>query len=78
MPVFHYICFKCNTPPIRKLLSVTQSKEDQLCLICKEKMKRQPTAPTVQVKEKLDNGAMTKAIERYAEAERLFKERSGK
>jgi hypothetical protein len=38
-------------------------------------MKRDTRGPSTHVKERLDNGCMVKALERYADAERIFQER---
>ena len=75
MPIYHFECAKCS-----RAFRVLMARVDgpYLCLLCGEEMVRQPSAPTTQVKEVLDNGAMTKSLERYADAEFLFKERAGK
>ena len=43
---------------------------------CGEIMKRRATGPTANVKERLDSGLMVKAVERYADAPRLYHERA--
>lgn len=42
---------------------------------CGEAMVRTPNGPSTHVMEKLDNGAMSRALERYSDAERIFAER---
>jgi hypothetical protein len=39
-------------------------------------MERAPRGPTAQVKETLDNGAMKRKVERFKDAEKLYKDRS--
>ena len=77
MPVFHYACTKCSKPH-RRLCSFLESQVAQACPACGGELTRTPNAPTTHVKEVLDNGAMPKAVERFADAERLYKERAGK
>jgi hypothetical protein len=38
-------------------------------------MRRVVAGPSTSIVERLDNGAMPKAVERYSDAERIFKER---
>jgi hypothetical protein len=40
--------------------------------------KRAPQPPTTATKETIDNGLMSKRVERYVDAEDLYKERSKK
>ena len=42
---------------------------------CGEIMNRQVKGPSTQTMERLDNGAMVRAVERYSDAERLLKDR---
>jgi hypothetical protein len=42
---------------------------------CGSVMERDVKGPSTHVKERLDNGIMVKALERYSDAERIFKER---
>lgn len=46
------------------------------CRGCGGLLRRTPVAPTTTVMEVLDNGHMTKAVERPADAERLYHERA--
>ena len=41
-------------------------------------MERNPSGASSQAVERLDNGLMPKAVERIADAERLYKERANK
>ncbi len=43
---------------------------------CGSEMVRAVSGPSATVKEKLDNGYMPRALERFSEAERLFRERA--
>ena len=45
------------------------------CKVCKEPTSRCASGPGVAVMETLDNGAMDRALTRYADAERLYAER---
>lgn len=77
MPVFNYLCEACGQP-VRRLCPADQALMPPPCPKCAGKLVRRPIAPSTHVKEKLDNGAMPKAVERFADAERLYKERAGK
>lgn len=59
----------------RKLLSLCPSEHHG---IAREphQMERAPSGPSAQVKERLDNGVMKRAVERYKDAERLYKDRA--
>jgi hypothetical protein len=52
--------------------------EQQKTCKCGKIMKRNPNPPSTHVKERLDNGVMSRALERYSDAERLFQERHDK
>lgn len=76
MPVFNFFCEKCQKPA-RKILS----PEEARALVihdCGYVLKRVQNPPSSQVTETLDNGIMPKKLERYANAEELYKERSEK
>lgn len=75
MPIYLYVCESCKTEK-KKLLSPEDSKLQQSCLKCKGNLKRTPQAPNTSVKETLDNGIMVRKIERPANAQELYKERS--
>lgn len=78
MPLFN---LKCPNGHQKSLLTVGQSwdkvpDEKKMCPVCNEIMTRNGTGPTSNVKEKLDNGLMPKAIERYSNAEELYQNRN--
>lgn len=75
MPLFYYACPACENR-FPKLLSPDKAKEPQICPKCQKQAERAPQAPTTQVMEKIDNGLMARAVERPADAERIFKDRS--
>lgn len=70
MPQFKFVCPKCGFKKSRL------SKDHFECEKCKAQMERNPTGPTNQVYERLDNGLMPRTVERLADAERLNKERA--
>ena len=74
MPLYYFQCCKCCKPQ-RKILTVEEAKKLQFC-DCGYTLRRTPVPPSSQVTETLDNGAMTKKLERLADAERLFAERN--
>ena len=77
MPLYRYICPKCGEQKSR-VCSATESIKAPGCPKCGTPMKRNPKPPTTNVVERLDNGFMTKALERPADAQRLYAERSRK
>lgn len=80
MPLYNFKCSGSCRTTRRKIL-----EPDKLNTIigktcwkpdCGGVWERDPTGPTNQVYERLDNGLMPRAVERLADAERLFKERA--
>lgn len=90
MPSYHFICklhkalveiTRISMRPWSKL-----SPEERLLLAtCPQQnglgkeihqMERDAVGPTAQKKETLDNGAMKRKVERYVDAERLYKDRA--
>lgn len=77
--------FKCNGP-CRKTTRKILEPEKVAAFVgtscgkpdCGGTWQRDPTGPTTQKYERLDNGLMPRAVERPADAERLFKERADK
>ena len=68
---------ECSCGSKKRLFATIFSKlsqEQKLCQ-CGKEMLRVGNGPTTQVMERLDNGCMPKALERHAEAERIFEER---
>lgn len=78
MPLFKLTCPNGHR---KNLLTTTSSwdkvpNEKKKCHVCSETMSRSGTGPTANVKESLDNGLQVRKVERYADAERLYKERN--
>lgn len=77
MPIYNTVCSKCYK--LGKIVSdVTFDKVPLIKKMCKcgYCVKQLPTGPTTKKMEKLDNGAMPRAVERLADAERIMKERA--
>lgn len=81
MALYNFKCPVCQAS-IRKLLNLKGaegfagrgcSKEG-----CTGTWERDQVGPTTEKLEKIDNGLMPRAVERNADAERLFKERAKK
>lgn len=79
MPLFHYKCDACGEQR-RRLLVAARGNEVWPCPQpgCGGAMRRAPKPPTTNVAERLDNGLMPRAVERPADAERLYHERAHK
>jgi len=75
MPIFHYFCQNCDKAS-KKLLE--KEPESLQCPVCGSDLVRDMKGPSARVVERLDNGVMPKALERLADAERLFKDRAEK
>ena len=73
MPLFYYICDICQKE-IRRVCNIQESKTLPIC--CGSQTKRNPRPVTARCIEVIDNGIMTKKLERLTDAERLFKERA--
>lgn len=78
MPLYHFVCGGPEHHRVRRIFSSEAAAALKVCPTCATPMERTPHPPTAQVVERLDNGWMTKAIERPADAERIFKERADK
>jgi len=74
MPSFTYICRECHQT-IRKILTVTAAAQPQPCP-CGGEAERELQAPSTRVVERLDNGIMSRSLERLSEATRIYKEHS--
>jgi ribosomal protein S27E len=77
MALFNFVCPKCGTKK-RRICSPEEAKQPISCKQCSTTLERDPTGPTQQVKERIDNTLMPRAVERLSEAERLYKERAEK
>jgi transcription elongation factor Elf1 len=81
MPVFRFNCGACKKSPVAKFApTVAQAllKAGISCSKCGGKMVRTVKPPTTNVVERLDAPHMVRAVERPADAERLYKERAAK
>lgn len=80
MPVFLYVCPSCGARD-RLLLTPAGGRAVQKCRKtagCIATLKRTPRAPSMVMKEVIDNGAMSKAVERDVDGERLMHEQAQK
>lgn len=75
MSLYHFSCVGCEEDT-RRLLEKPSEVSIQICKKCGDKLTRVPNPPTSAIIEVLDNGIMSKKVERFSEAERLFKERA--
>lgn len=75
MPLLYFRCGKCRVDG-RALVSVAKMKAPHPCPVCKEPMQRSPRPISSKIVETLDNGLMSRRVERPADSERLFKERA--
>lgn len=69
MAIWHMQCPECGAQ--KRLLA----EKPCFTCACGVEMKRSGSGPSLSVKEVLDNGAMAKQVERFANAEELIKER---
>lgn len=74
MPLYHFKCTSCDWSGRRLIESTEVAK--QTCSECSRPVKREPRPPSTHVIETLDNGHMVKKVERFADAEHLFRERA--
>jgi DNA-directed RNA polymerase subunit RPC12/RpoP len=78
MPIFNLICMNCGKKRrVVRAQGWTSLQEEVRCSECSTRLERDPSGsgPAALVKEVIDNGVMTKPLERFADAERLHKER---
>jgi len=72
MPAYRFVCQQCS-----KEFSLLQDKFFlPKCADCGGDCKRRLNPPSTSVKEVIDTGAMTKKLERYANATELFRDRA--
>ncbi len=87
MPLFQLQCSKClvkervlaDTEPVGRLHTFkvfALGKQRTEVVDCGGLMERVPTGPSSTQMEVLDNGAMSRRLERFADAERLHQERA--
>lgn len=77
MPIFNFNCAACGRSPTRRIArTADEALAKASTCSCGGEMVRVPKPPTSTVFERLDNGMMVRAVERPADAERLYKERA--
>jgi hypothetical protein len=83
VPTYNMVCDECGFKALRRaavplgLLNDEQLKKIKHCPECDDYfMNRKATPPSTLIKETLDNGAMSKAVERIKDAEELYRERA--
>jgi hypothetical protein len=76
MPMYYVVCRECETKS--RIVCKPGDFAKYNCKACGGPWSRdtEPHPPSSQATETLDNGAMVRKLERLADAERLFKERS--
>lgn len=76
MPLFVMTCTACGH--VQKNLGLTTEVADAgvPCKKCGALARRTPEVPSLHTKERLDFGHQVKAVERFTDAEKLYKERS--
>jgi hypothetical protein len=86
VPSYKFICknhdepveFTKILPKPLKAYGENANVHTPFCMSCGKLMERSARGPSAQVKETLDNGAMTTKIERFKDAEKLYKDRAEK
>jgi NAD-dependent SIR2 family protein deacetylase len=74
MPIYNFVCEKCHNTT-RRLLKPGQLKGlVPVCTECGDVMIRKMGGPSVRITETLDNGTMTRKLERLADAEQIHDE----
>ena len=78
MPLYYFGCPDSSCAQVtRRLLTPKEARTAaEFCPACGELMQRQANAPTSRTTEVIDNGLMTRRLERLADADRLFAERN--
>jgi hypothetical protein len=74
MSLYHFECSGCEEAT-RRLLEPSAASS-QICKKCGCKLTRVPNPPSAHVVEVLDNGIMPHKVERFKDAERLYRERA--
>jgi putative FmdB family regulatory protein len=75
VPMYNFKCPQCRSQ-VRILRKVEKAADPVECPHCKVGMERAPMPPTSMVKEVLDNGLMSRKVERLANAEEIGRDRS--
>ena len=76
MPLYNLYCSKCDVTNRR--LMTNKEMVAAICPECETPLVRVAQPPSTQTFESLDNGAMTKRVERLVNAEELYKNRDKK
>lgn len=79
MPLFYFTCEKCGVGK-KFLLEPEDAKKERSCSEqgCLGAMLRDQRPPSTHVKETLDNGLMTRKVERFKDIEQLMHDRANK
>jgi hypothetical protein len=72
MPMYHFRCVSCSEPKTRLLKNDTVNPGP--CSKCGGEVKREAKGASTRTVEKLDNGAMPRAVERLSDIETMRKE----
>lgn len=75
MAVYNLRCCMCDALQ-RRFADSVKDLPNIMCMLCGGLTRREGTGPSTSVKERLDNGSMPRALERFADAERLHHERA--
>ncbi len=74
MAIIRYACPACGNRAA--VFRTGRTSSPPMCPDCNSFMTRDARGPGVVAMERLDNGVMAKPVERFADAEKLFKERA--
>lgn len=79
MPLYAFHCTPCGLD-VSRLFEQDPAKGPVvvLCPSCRNPVQRKARGPSTRIVEVLDNGVMTKRLERLSDAERLYWERNKK
>lgn len=75
MPLYNLYCPRCAEHS-RRITTTEKMKSGLHCKTCDAILERRATGASSQVKEVLDNGIMARPVERWANAEEIYKDRS--
>jgi hypothetical protein len=74
MPLYNFVC-SASGKRVRRVLPAGDQEKSQSCA-CGSALKRNAVAPSTQTMEVLDNGLMTRRVERLVNAETMARERA--
>jgi hypothetical protein len=74
VPLYYFTC--ATDGEVRKILKPAEAAQPQTCEDCGGNLVRKPRGPTANKVERLDAPHMARAVERPADAERLYRERA--